>query len=487
MRLHRVLTIASVGLSLAFGTLLSGLTGSQALAQGPAPAAAPDPAFEAARAAFDALPEADRRAIQDALVWTGDYKGTVDGGFGRMTREAIIAFAKRAKLPADGSLDTKARAALVAAGAKARDAALFKPVLEAKSGVTIGVPAKLFSKKTASAQGARYNTPDGAAALDVFSAPDPGNELSAMYDRLKVDAPNRKVSYKVLRADFFVVSGDAAGRVFYTRVARGVAEGAPVLRGYTLTYPVQQRAAFDALNIAIANSFSPFATAAVAVANAPAGAGGAARPPQTPGLAPPLQASAPRPTLVGSAIVVAPGKALAVMASRTCTDAQIGGRKATMSPQPGPDGLVMFDVPGQTAPALALATGSASGPVVVLQQGPRAGVPASELIVAPGDLGAGETGARVFAPLQRASNGAAVFSRSGALVGLVGVAKSAPRLVAGIVPAAASPVIGTDPAKAFLQSAGVVSAPSEAGKGEKSAGEIAAASGASVLPLFCTQ
>src|SRR6185437_9590965 len=69
-----------------------------AIAQTPRPPAAapaaPDVAFAASKRAFDGLPPADRLAIQNALVWTGDYNGTVDGSFGRGTRDAMIAFAQ---------------------------------------------------------------------------------------------------------------------------------------------------------------------------------------------------------------------------------------------------------------------------------------------------------------------------------------------------------------------------------------------------------
>src|SRR4051812_8941696 len=70
---------------------------AQAQPAAPATQPAPDPAFEAAKAAFEALPETDRRAMQDALIWTGDYKSNVDGNFGRGTRDAIVAYARRAK------------------------------------------------------------------------------------------------------------------------------------------------------------------------------------------------------------------------------------------------------------------------------------------------------------------------------------------------------------------------------------------------------
>jgi peptidoglycan hydrolase-like protein with peptidoglycan-binding domain len=78
----------------------------------PAPQTVPsaDLALEAAKRAFESLPEADRVAMQDALIWTGDYKGIADGKFGKGTRDAIAAFASRNKLPADGTLDAKGRA-----------------------------------------------------------------------------------------------------------------------------------------------------------------------------------------------------------------------------------------------------------------------------------------------------------------------------------------------------------------------------------------
>src|SRR5215218_5769290 len=58
---------------------------------------APDPAAEAARAAFEALPESERKALQEALVWVGDYNGMADGNLGRQTYDALLAFQGRRK------------------------------------------------------------------------------------------------------------------------------------------------------------------------------------------------------------------------------------------------------------------------------------------------------------------------------------------------------------------------------------------------------
>ena len=52
-------------------------------------------ATAAARAAYAAMPEAERSAIQYDLVWTGDYNGVVGVEFGDASVMAIKAFQKR--------------------------------------------------------------------------------------------------------------------------------------------------------------------------------------------------------------------------------------------------------------------------------------------------------------------------------------------------------------------------------------------------------
>ena len=152
-----------------------------ALAQAPSSAAAvaADPANAAASAAFEALPEAERRAVQDALVWTGDYKGIVDGHFGKGTRDAIVAFARRAHLPADGTLDDKARASLIAAAAKAKQAVGFTLTSDPRSGVRIGVPVKLLPKKIDVKAGTRYAAADAAATLETVATAASEADLAA--------------------------------------------------------------------------------------------------------------------------------------------------------------------------------------------------------------------------------------------------------------------------------------------------------------------
>lgn len=149
-----------------------------------APAPEPDPAFQAAKAAFDALAEPERRAIQDALVWTGDHVGVVSGTFGRRTFDAIAAYQKRAKVSPSGALDAKARGELVAAAQRAKDALQFKVARDSRSGAEIGVPDKLLPKREGNGVGGtRWQSADGRITLDTRAQGGGEADLAALYER----------------------------------------------------------------------------------------------------------------------------------------------------------------------------------------------------------------------------------------------------------------------------------------------------------------
>ncbi len=139
--MRQTLTPVAVALILGF---ISPLASAEAQTT-PAAPSADDAAMAAQKAAFLALPEASRKAAQDALVWLGLYVGVNDGDFGKRTRDAILAFQASLKAPADGTLSAPELKALLAAAQKARDAAGFQVVSDPKTGAKIGAPLKLLS------------------------------------------------------------------------------------------------------------------------------------------------------------------------------------------------------------------------------------------------------------------------------------------------------------------------------------------------------
>jgi len=441
---------------------------------------APDPKLEAARLVFDGLDEAERKAIQDALVWTGDYNGTVNGIFGKRSYDGLVAFETRARLTPDGVLDARERAALEAAGAKAKQAVRFTLAQDPRSGVRIGVPMRLLDRSAPTKLGTRHGTADGTIRLDAIAYPAEVSDLSTLFATLVSEQSSAgKVTYKVLRPDFFVISGDIKGERSFTRIARAPDGGnAKGLRGFSLAYPIARAAELDRIAIAVANSFEPFPGQVPAPSP---------RPPASPAEV------RPGPALVASGLVVAPGKVLTVAAVETCAEPLIGGQKARLVRADKAAGLALLDVPATVKAAAApFAAGPRPSPAPAPTPGrdPLVVVgyvalgPAPTLAVAPGEAVAAGERPRVLAALQRGSGGSAILDRTGALAGLVAGGGPERRLVAGIVPQASHAMVAPAAIAAFLREFGIVPKSPAAGPA-RSTGETAGAVAPSIVAVEC--
>lgn len=403
--------------------------GGAAFSQGklapPSPAAPKpaDPSFEAARAAFEPLPEAERKALQDALVWTGDFNGVVSGSFGRRTFEAIQAFAARTRL-AD-PVSAEGRAAIRQAGEAVRKAARFRIEADPVSGVTVGLPEALLTRRTALPSGTRWQSADGRVTLETRAYPLDSETLEGLFERATAPINGRRVTYRLQKPDFFVVTAETATGSSYTRYATGP-QG---LRGMLIGYDKALSGEVGRLVIAMANAFDPF----------PAAPSVAATPSKPVPLKPAPQALSPLPAaasapIAATGLAVAPGKVLAVVPE---------GCAGVIARDPS--GLALVAVAGARPAPLVLAGGLAEGAVVALAAG------AQGVSAVPGTV----TRERVTAPLQPGSAGAPLFDGQGHWAGLVASYPNAPRLVAGIAPPMSLPVIPVGWVSAFLASQGI--------------------------------
>ena len=440
---------ASLVFALALG-FISPLASAQA--QTPAPSSADDAAMGAQKAAFMGLPEATRKAVQEALVWLGLYVGVNDGDFGKQTRDAILAFQASLKAPADGMLSAPELQALLAAAQRAREAAGFQVVSDPKTGARIGAPLKLLR----ALPGARL---DFAANADA--------DLGALYARLSAATPTRKIAYKAIKPDaFFVVSGQDGPVKFYTRFDKS-ATATPPLRGFTFAYPASQTAYLDRIAIAIANSFDPFPEAAAGPR-----ASAAIRPtaPPAPSVAPPP----PVPQPAATALVVAPGKALTALKADDCPHPTVAGKPVRIERADAATGLAMLAgdfASNGAAPQL----GSPAQDLVILGfSGPR-------LAASSASFAGGEARPVVIAAVDKGASGGPVFDRRGALVGLVAPIVGEPKRVGSVALASAHPLITPDALRAFLGA----SEPASEGAGSLSAGDIAARERKALVPVFC--
>ena len=417
----------------------------------PPTAGAPaDPAFETAKTAFEALPEADRKAVQEALVWTGDFNTVVSGAFGRRTFEALKAY--QARSGGSDPLDPRGRGVLLAAGAAARTAARFRVAVDSGSGAILGVPERLLARRTALPAGTRWQSQDGRVTLESRAFPPDTETLDALFEKATAPLPGRKVTYKLRRPDAVVVTAETGPGLSYIRYAAGP-QG---VRGFLFGYDRTLAPEVDRLVIAVANAFEPFPD--------PAGAAPTVRLPAGPGTAPAARSAGPPPaaqtvaplpaaslapaSAAGAGLTVAPSRVLTASALLDgCPLPRIGGAPARVLAT-DPAGLALLDAPGAPAPLRpAIHAESSPAEVGVLALAP--GVDGIQ--AAPGEVHGGS----VIAALQPGSAGAPVLDRSGALVGIVARYPAAPRRVAGVVPPARLELVTARAVSAFLAAQGL--------------------------------
>ena len=451
-----------------------------------------DARADAQKSAFLALPEADRKAVQDALGWLGLYNGAVDGAWGKRTRDSVLAYQTSIAAPADGTVSAPQLAALKGAARKARAAVDFQIVDERRSGVRIGAPLKILTKIALVGGDATIEAPDGAVALAMQTRLGEQPTLAALYAKLIAETNGRKVTYKAIKADdFLVVAGEDAGRKFYTRFAKSPANwvDGSSLRGFTFSYPKDQAADLDKIALAITNSFEPFAATLTSLDTSGARAApppltwrdivkGAAAGEAAMVTAPtPPPAPKPAPEILATGLLVAPGQALTVA---DCANPTVDGKAATTLRADAASGLLLLggDFGAAAAPP---SGGAATADAVVLSFAPgSSGKPTLE--ASPATFATGDSAQAVVASLTKSGSGAPVFDRMGNLAAIVGPIRNEPGRVGGVPLAQPHVVIAYDVVVRFLaQSVAQASAQGH----DLSAGDIARDKRAAVAQITC--
>ena len=341
--------------------------------------------------------------------------------------------------------------ALLAAGQKARASVGFQTIADAKSGARIGAPTKLMAER---------NGPK----LDFAASGDP--DLAALFARLGVKSPTRKVAYKAMKPNaFFVVSGQDGAQKFYSRFEKS--EGAnPPVRGFTFAYPAAAQN-LDRVALAVANSFEAFPTAGGISANAaPPAADAAPSPPSRP----PAPA-APQP--VATAMVIAPGKALTALKPEDCPNPIVAGKPARFERTDAATGLAILAgaFEGEAEPPR---IGALKPDLVVLSA-------SGERVAANSATLASDAPPIAVAPLEKSASGAPAFDRAGSLAGLVAPIADEPKRIAGIALAGPHALIEPQAIGAFLGGGELTPLPSP----PLSAGAIAAREKGALLAVSC--
>src|SRR5215471_1202692 len=165
------------------------------------------PAPGSPRAVYAAMPEHERMMIQADLIWTGFYNGIIDSDFGDNSVAAVKAFQKYAGGRETGLLNPDERAKLSEAARKRRENAGWHVVDDRVTGTRVGVPGKLVPQSAPSGSGTRWQSSRGEIQVETFRINAPGTTLAAVFERVQREPANRRTEYKVIKPDFFVVSG----------------------------------------------------------------------------------------------------------------------------------------------------------------------------------------------------------------------------------------------------------------------------------------
>lgn len=121
---------------------------------------------------------------------------------------------------------------------------------------SISYPAKVLipQGEAENGDGQKFLSKDGSVEMLVYGSNNALDQtLPQVYqeETSSAEHPNRKVTYQVIRADWFVVSGVDGSRVFYqkTFLRRGV------LKTLRIEYDQSQKATFDSITATISRSF----------------------------------------------------------------------------------------------------------------------------------------------------------------------------------------------------------------------------------------
>jgi hypothetical protein len=198
------------------------------------------------------LSDGERLKIQSALLWSGDYTGSIGGEDPFLS--AVRNFQKRAKAKITGILTPAERANLLAAAKIHENEFGWTIVTDPSTGVRLGLPAKLVTQVHEAAHGTRYSSAHGDVQVETFRIKNSDLKLAALFEQQKKEPSTRKVESSALRDDGFFISGLQGLKNFSVRAY--VRDGE--IRGFTLLFDQMMETIVAPVTAAMVSAFSPF-------------------------------------------------------------------------------------------------------------------------------------------------------------------------------------------------------------------------------------
>jgi hypothetical protein len=198
------------------------------------------------------LSDSERLKIQSALLWSGDYTGSIGGEDSFLS--AVKNFQKRAKTKVTGILTPTERTNLLAAAKNHEDEYGWTIVTDPSTGVRLGLPAKLVTQVREAARGTRYSSAHGDVQIETFRIKTTDLKPVALFDQEKKEPSTRKVESSVLRDDSFFITGMQGLKKFSVRAYARDGE----IRGFTLLFDQMMETIVEPVMAAMVSAFAPF-------------------------------------------------------------------------------------------------------------------------------------------------------------------------------------------------------------------------------------
>jgi len=206
----------------------------------------------AAETAITELSDGDRLKIQSALLWAGDYTGSLGGDDQFLS--AIRNYQKRAKAKITGVLTPVERSNLLAAAKLHEDEYGWTVVVDPATGARLGLPTKLVPQVRDTPNGTRWSSAHGEVQVETFRISSPDLKLQAVFDQQKKEPASRKVENSALNDDGFLISGMQGLKRFAVRAQFRNGE----VRGYTVLFDQMMETIVAPVTAAMVSAFSPF-------------------------------------------------------------------------------------------------------------------------------------------------------------------------------------------------------------------------------------
>lgn len=197
----------------------------------------PDPETRAdARRSEALLSREDKRQLQTALKWAGYYNSTIDGAFGRGTRNAMAAWQSANGLDPSGIMTTRQRAELLARYNAILEGLNIRFVRDSEAGIEMKMPIGVLDFDRYEPPFAMYNPKDGEKArVLLISQEGDRATLNGLFEIMQTLEIVPLEGPRSITRNSFVLVGRNDSIVSETRATLENGE----IKGFTLVWPAR--------------------------------------------------------------------------------------------------------------------------------------------------------------------------------------------------------------------------------------------------------